>query len=164
MMNSLDAIRGSIKILHLDIVALFDSEKRSVSLSALWATPIEAQDHVLLSVAQVDRYMKKGCQAYMVFFSIQAKIDEGVKNIPIVKEFTYVFLDEVFGLLSEHEAEFSIELVPSIGLISKAPYWISPSELVELKKQIEELLKKDFTLGISGSFCKEEGWKPPTMY
>ena len=44
----------------------------------------------------------------------------------------------------EKEIEFSIELVPGTGPVSRAPYRISPLELAELKKQIEELLKKQF--------------------
>nr|KYP35801.1 Retrovirus-related Pol polyprotein from transposon 17.6 [Cajanus cajan] len=42
------------------------------------------------------------------------------------------------------EVEFSIDLVPGTGPISIAPYKMSPVELVELKKQIEELLEKGF--------------------
>ena len=44
--------------------------------------------------------------------------------------------------LRERETEFSINLVPSAGPISIAPYRMSPIDLVELKKQLEELLDK----------------------
>jgi len=40
--------------------------------------------------------------------------------------------------------EFSIDLVPGIGLVSMASYRMAPAELVELKKQIEDLLGKQF--------------------
>jgi len=40
--------------------------------------------------------------------------------------------------------EFAIDLVPEMSLISIAPYQMSASELGELKKQLEELLKKQF--------------------
>ncbi|XP_020992533.1 uncharacterized protein LOC110278632 [Arachis duranensis] len=40
--------------------------------------------------------------------------------------------------------EFSIELVPGTGPISIAPYRMSPLELAELKKQLDELLGKRF--------------------
>ena len=42
------------------------------------------------------------------------------------------------------EVEFTIDLVPGSNLISKAPYRMAPIELAELKKQLEELLKKGF--------------------
>jgi len=40
--------------------------------------------------------------------------------------------------------EFSIDLVPGTGSVSMAPYRMAPIELVELKKQIEELMEKQF--------------------
>lgn len=42
------------------------------------------------------------------------------------------------------EVDFSIDLVPSVGPVSIAPYRMTLVELVELKKQIEELLEKQF--------------------
>ena len=59
-------------------------------------------------------------------------------------EFEDVFPDEVLGLPSHREVEFSIDLVPRTGLVSMAPYRMAQAELVELKKQIEELMEKRF--------------------
>jgi len=55
-----------------------------------------------------------------------------------------VFPEEVPGLPPRREVEFSIDLVPGIGPVSMAPYRMAPTELVELKKQIEELMVKQF--------------------
>ena len=44
----------------------------------------------------------------------------------------------------EREVEFSIELMPGTVPISKAPYRLAPTEMAELKKQIQELLDKEF--------------------
>ena len=49
----------------------------------------------------------------------------------------------------EKEIEFSIDLVPSAGPISKASYTMFPIELVELKKQLEELLEMRFVRSVS---------------
>ena len=49
---------------------------------------------------------------------------------------------EVPGLPLDWEIEFAIELVPGTAPISKAPYRLAPAELVELKKQLQELLDK----------------------
>jgi len=51
---------------------------------------------------------------------------------------------EVSDLPPEREVEFSIDLMPGTGPISIAPYRMSPIELSELKKQLEELLQKQF--------------------
>ncbi|XP_073120516.1 uncharacterized protein [Henckelia pumila] len=44
----------------------------------------------------------------------------------------------------DREVEFSIDLVPDTVLISKAPYRLAPTEMKELKEQIQELLDKGF--------------------
>jgi len=53
-----------------------------------------------------------------------------------------VFPDEVSGLPPNREVEFSIDLVLGTGPISMTPYHMAPAELVELKKQVKELLGK----------------------
>ncbi|WVZ10401.1 hypothetical protein V8G54_014931 [Vigna mungo] len=65
-------------------------------------------------------------------------------NLPVVADYLDVFPEEVPGLPPPREVEFSIDLVPQAGPISIALYRMSPAELVELKKQIEELLEKQF--------------------
>jgi hypothetical protein len=44
----------------------------------------------------------------------------------------------------DRDIEFSIELLPGTAPISKRPYRMDVKDLVELKKQIEELLEKGF--------------------
>jgi len=69
---------------------------------------------------------------------------EGPSIIPVVHEFEDMFLDEVPRLPPSREVEFSIDLVLGTGSVSMAPYRTAPAELVELKKQIEELMAKQF--------------------
>jgi hypothetical protein len=59
-----------------------------------------------------------------------------------VCEFPDVFPDELPGLSPDRDIEFGIELVLGTTLISRRPYRMPPDELAELKKQLEELLKK----------------------
>jgi hypothetical protein len=65
-----------------------------------------------------------------------------IHKIPVVCEFLDVFPDELSGLLLDRDIEFGIELVPRIALILRRPYRMPPNELAELKKQLEDLLKK----------------------
>ena len=53
-----------------------------------------------------------------------------------------MFLDDIESLLPEREVEFSIELILGAGLVSKAPYRMASLELVEMERQIEELMQK----------------------
>ena len=62
-----------------------------------------------------------------------------IHQILVVCEFPDVFPDELPGLLPDRDIEFGIELLPGIALISRRPYRMPPDELVELKKQLEEL-------------------------
>jgi hypothetical protein len=61
-----------------------------------------------------------------------------------VCEFLDVFPDELPGLSPDRDVEFRIELVLGTTPISRRPYRMPPNELVELKKQLEELLNKGF--------------------
>jgi hypothetical protein len=59
-----------------------------------------------------------------------------------VCEFSDVFPDELPSLSPDRDVEFGIELVPGTAPISRRPYQMPLDELAELKKQLEELLKK----------------------
>jgi hypothetical protein len=62
----------------------------------------------------------------------------------VVCEYPDVFPDELPGIPPYRDIEFAIELQPEIDPISKRPYRMPPAELVELKKQLQELLDKGF--------------------
>ena len=55
-----------------------------------------------------------------------------------------MFLEELMGLLLEREVDLSIEIIPGMAPISKSPYRIVPTELKELKNQLQDLLDKGF--------------------
>ena len=44
----------------------------------------------------------------------------------------------------QREIDFTIDLIPGTGAISKAPYRMAPKEMEELKSQLEELLDKGY--------------------
>jgi hypothetical protein len=67
-----------------------------------------------------------------------------IHQIPVVCEFPDVFPDELPGLPPDRDVEFEIELILGTAPISRRPYRMPPDELAELKKQLEELLKKGF--------------------
>ena len=59
-----------------------------------------------------------------------------MEDIPILKEYSDVFLEEILGLPLKRELDFTIELVPSAVPSSKTPYWKNILELNELKSQL----------------------------
>jgi len=77
---------------------------------------------------------------FMMFASLKEIGEKGVSDLPVVQEFP----DDISDLPLEREVEFAIDLVSGTSPISIAPYRMSASELGELKKQLEELLEKQF--------------------
>jgi hypothetical protein len=73
-----------------------------------------------------------------------AMIELPLKKIPVVCDYAYVFPNELPGMPPYRDIEFAIKLQPGTTPISKRPYRMPPAELIELKKQSQELLDKGF--------------------
>lgn len=98
----------------------------------------------VISCIQANHFLRKGCQGFLAsVVNLQSKELE-IGNIPIVQEFPDVFPNNLPRLPLDREVEFSIDLLPGIALISKAPYRMTPKKLKQLKVQLEELLDKRF--------------------
>jgi hypothetical protein len=95
----------------------------------------------LLSATKAFKLLKKGCTAFLCAVEALETPELEPKDIPVVQEFLDVF-QEVPSLPPDRELEFAIELLPGTAPIFKAPYRMAPVELVELKKQLQELLDK----------------------
>ena len=64
--------------------------------------------------------------------------------IPVVREFPHVFLEELPSIPLEREVDLSIEIMPGIAPVSRAPDKMAPVKLKELKVQLQDLLDKGF--------------------
>jgi hypothetical protein len=78
------------------------------------------------------------------YLSVDDKEANPIENIRIMSEFPDVFPEELPGMPHERKVEFAIELIPGIAPISMRSFRVSRPELVELKKQIDELLEKGY--------------------
>ncbi|KAA3488661.1 Retrotransposon protein [Gossypium australe] len=67
-----------------------------------------------------------------------------IKSVSVVCEFPDVFSEELPELPLVREVEFSIDLVPGTTPISIAPNRMVPTELKDLKVQLQELTNKGF--------------------
>ena len=63
-----------------------------------------------------------------------------MENLPVVQEFSYVFLEKLLGFPLERELEFTIDLKPGTEPIVRTSYQMSRLELQELKMKLKELL------------------------
>jgi hypothetical protein len=66
-----------------------------------------------------------------------AMIELPLEKIPVVCEYADVFPNELLGMPPDRDIEFAIELQPGTTPISKRPYRMPPTELAELKKQLQ---------------------------
>ena len=61
-----------------------------------------------------------------------------------LQEFKDVFPEEILGLPPTRDIDFIIELMPGAALVSKTPYRMSTSKMLELKMKLQELLEKKY--------------------
>ncbi|PKI73054.1 hypothetical protein CRG98_006549, partial [Punica granatum] len=85
-----------------------------------------------------------GCEGYLAHVVATETHSLELSEIPVVCQFPDVFPDDLPGLPPDRDIEFTIELEPGTAPISRAPYRMAPTELKELKVQLQELLEKGF--------------------
>ncbi|GJZ61514.1 putative reverse transcriptase domain-containing protein [Tanacetum coccineum] len=67
-----------------------------------------------------------------------------IEDVPIVRYFLEVFLEDLPGLPPTRQVEFHIELIPGAAPVARAPYRLAPAEMKELAEQLKELSDKGF--------------------
>ena len=99
----------------------------------------------LISTHRALKENEDGATCFMIVAQGEKKsTKEKIRSIPVVDEYVDVFPDEIPELPPSGDIDFSIDLILGTGPVSAAPYRMAPTELTELKKQIEDLLKKRF--------------------
>jgi len=94
---------------------------------------------------QAEKEIEAGATCFMIVAQTEKKSTiEKISLIPVVDEYADVFSDEILELPPSRDVDFTINLIPEAGPLSMAPYRMAPAELAELKKQIEDLLEKNF--------------------
>ena len=68
-----------------------------------------------------------------------------MEDIPVVRDFPEVFLDDLPGLPPQRQVEFRIYLTLGAAPIARAPYRLAPPEMRELFNRLQELLDKGFS-------------------
>ena len=93
---------------------------------------------------QKRRFIRKGYETFLAVILDSKGGQVDVEKIPIVREFLDVFPEELPGIPLKREVDLSIAIVPGTVPMSRAPYRMAPTELKELKSQLQELLDKGF--------------------
>ena len=101
------------------------------------------EEFKLISALHATRLIKKGYLGFLACIT-EDKPDAKIEEIPIVWEFTDVFPNKLLGMPPDRVIEFTIDLLLGTTPISKAPYWMAPRKLTELKGQLQQLLDNGF--------------------
>jgi hypothetical protein len=109
--------------------AVIETLNRTIRLNLPYST-----SQLLIQLPTPKRAVERVCATSM----------EEIKDILVVCEFPYVFLDDLPGLPPDRDVEFVIELKSSTAPISRREYRMLLKELAELKTQLQELLDKGF--------------------
>ncbi|XP_075473990.1 uncharacterized protein LOC142505051 [Primulina tabacum] len=98
-----------------------------------------------ISCLKVQEMLSKGFQGFLAaVIDVNAEITMKLNEIEVVRDFPDVFADDVPGLPPDRAVEFVIDVVLGTAPISKAPYRMAPTEMKELKNQLQDLLDKGF--------------------
>ncbi|GJX39921.1 putative reverse transcriptase domain-containing protein [Tanacetum coccineum] len=102
----------------------------------------------IISYTKTQKYIQKGCQVYLAQVTSK-KIEDQSKekrreDVPIVREFSEVFLEDLPGLPPARQVEFQIDIVSGAAHVARAPYRLAPAELQELSTQLQELFDRGF--------------------
>jgi len=68
------------------------------------------------------KLLGKGCKGFLCHVVKTEGAESSLEDIPVVKEFSDVFPDEIPSMPPLREVEFYIDLIPRATPISKAPY------------------------------------------
>ncbi|GJX74775.1 reverse transcriptase domain-containing protein [Tanacetum coccineum] len=80
-----------------------------------------------------------GCQVFIAQVKEKKSDERRLKDIPVVREFPEVFLEDLPGLPPVRQVEFQIDLMPRAAPVARAPYGLAPLEMQELSDQLQEL-------------------------
>ncbi|KAL0539362.1 hypothetical protein IC582_023573 [Cucumis melo] len=98
----------------------------------------------VISAMRASKLLSQGTWSILASVVDTREVDVSLSSELVVRDYPDVFPEELPGLPPHREIEFAIKLEPGTVPISRAPYRMAPTELKELKVQLQELLHKGF--------------------
>nr|GEV40148.1 putative reverse transcriptase domain-containing protein [Tanacetum cinerariifolium] len=80
--------------------------------------------------------MLRGCALVTKKETEDKSKERRLEDVPTVRDFLDVFLEDLTGLTPTRQVEFQIDLVPGAAPVARAPYRLAPLELQELSTQL----------------------------
>ncbi|GJR90400.1 putative reverse transcriptase domain-containing protein [Tanacetum coccineum] len=102
----------------------------------------------IISCTKTQKYLLKGCHVFLTHVTAKKAEDKSevnrLEDVPIVRDFLEVFLEDFSGIPPTRQVEFQIDLVPGAAPIARTPYRLALFEMKELSDQLQELSDKGF--------------------
>ena len=130
--------------------AILDCNAKTVTLAKtgtdplVWKGDYTSTPVRIISFIRAKRMVSKGCLAFLAHFWDVTSAVPSMESFSIVREFLDVFPADLPGMPPDKDIDFCIDLEPGTRPIYIPPYRMAPTELRELKAQLQELLGKGF--------------------
>nr|GFB36868.1 putative reverse transcriptase domain-containing protein [Tanacetum cinerariifolium] len=102
----------------------------------------------IISCTKTRKYLLKGYPVFLANITTKTikykSKEKQLEDVPIVRDFSEVFSEDLPGLPPTRQVEFQIDLIPGAAPVARAPYRLAPSEMKELSDQLQELSDKGF--------------------
>ncbi|XP_070015995.1 uncharacterized protein [Nicotiana sylvestris] len=102
------------------------------------------RDLQIVSFVKAQRLLKKSCLGLLAIVTNIRKEPVSIENVPVVREFSDVFPEDLPGLPPVREIDFGVDLLPDTRPISIHSYQMALAELRDIKQQLHDLLDKGF--------------------
>nr|GFA00497.1 retrotransposon protein, putative, Ty3-gypsy subclass [Tanacetum cinerariifolium] len=96
------------------------------------------------TILRVKKYVDRGSYLFVAQVVEKEPAERHLEDVPVICKFPNVFPEDLPGLPPPRQVEFEIELVPRVAHMARMPYWLAPSKMKELAKQLQELSDKGF--------------------
>nr|GEZ45498.1 reverse transcriptase domain-containing protein [Tanacetum cinerariifolium] len=98
----------------------------------------------VLSCIKARKFIERGSQLFVAHVTEKEPQEKWIEDVHVIRDFPEVFPEDLLGMPPPRQVEFRIDLVPGAAPVARAPYRLAPSEMKELKKQLQELSEKGF--------------------
>ncbi|GKE73398.1 putative reverse transcriptase domain-containing protein, partial [Tanacetum coccineum] len=90
----------------------------------------------------------KGCHVFLAQITEKKAEEKSEKkrleDVPIVRDFSEVFPEDLLGIPPTRQVEFQIDLVSSAAPVARSPHRLAPSKMQESSNQLQEISNKGF--------------------
>nr|GEW30744.1 putative reverse transcriptase domain-containing protein [Tanacetum cinerariifolium] len=89
----------------------------------------------VISYIKAHKYVERGCHLFLAHMTEKKSKEKRLEDVPVIRDFPEVFLEEFPGLPPPRKVEFRIDLVSRAAPVARAPYRLAPSKMRELLKK-----------------------------